>query len=132
MRFQERLIRKSLQGIHCIPGKPSQLFYSLHTAALNPVISPKEHFFRHNHRNPPAPISGNRPRPKAPSKAHCSHPNSAHPVLVLPQTSVFLGGRLSRCGATSVHTGGRDSAAAEEKEAGWSTGEGRTIHRTTG
>ena len=44
MRFQERLIRKSLQGIHCIPGKPSQLFYSLHTAALNPVISPKEHF----------------------------------------------------------------------------------------
>ena len=91
MRFQERLIRKSLQGIHCIPGKPSQLFYSLHTAALNPVISPKEHFF------PPQPPSPTRSHirqqaeAKSPLKSHCSHSNSTHPVLVLPQNSVFLG-----------------------------------------
>ena len=47
IRFWEKLIRKSLSREPPIPGKPSQLFYSLHTPPLNPVISPKEHFFRH-------------------------------------------------------------------------------------
>ena len=59
------LFANLLRGSPAIPGKPSQLFYSLHTAALNPVISPKEHFFRHIQRDLRASASadGTSPRP---------------------------------------------------------------------
>ena len=78
------LFANLLRGSSPIPGKPSQLFYSLHTAALNPVISPKEHFFRHIQRDL---------RASAPGNGTSSRPSSLTdlpPVAVRPARSPFF------------------------------------------
>ena len=113
------LFANLLRGSPPIPGKPSQLFYSLHTAALNPVISPKEHFFRHIRGDLRASASADGSSSRPPSLTDLPPVPSRHaPVTFFRPKTPFLGGSLSHCGATSVHTG-RDSAAAE-KEAGGS------------
>ena len=74
-----------------IPGKPSQLFYSLHTAALNPVISPKEHFFRHIQPDLRASASADGRSPRPPSLTALSPvpPRPAPSPFSAPKTPFF-------------------------------------------
>ena len=91
------------------------VFHSLHPPPLNPVISPKEHFFRHIQHDLRAPALPNIISPRLPSlTALPLLPQRSASLFFEPQT-LFLGGG-SHCGATSVHTG-RDSAAAERRPA---------------
>ena len=111
------LFANLLRGSSPIPGKPSQLFYSLHTAALNPVISPKEHFFRHIRGDLRASASADGSSSRPPSLTDLPPVPWRHaPVTFFRPKTPFLGDSLSHCGATSVHTG-RDSAAAERRPA---------------
>ena len=112
-----------------IPGKPSQLFYSLHTAALNPVISPKEHFFRHIQPDLRASASADGRSPRPPSLTALSPvpPRPAPSPFSAPKTPFF--GRLPlwcdlcthwpglgscRGGGRPAHRGSAAPAAAEE------------------
>ena len=88
------LFANLLRWSPAIPGKPSQLFYSLHTAALNPVISPKEHFFRHIQRDLRASASANgtSPRPLNVTTLPLVPPRPAPSPQIAPKPLFF--GRL--------------------------------------